>query len=112
MGKPAQRGYPVARDEFPLTAWRAGYLVVLAGPAGFVVSCFIPFYGGGLFSSNTISLWRQGTPGDDSVASAIAQLLFLFGGLATVALLAIMDLTRKGPLAARAVLAAASRHGR
>lgn len=70
------------------------------------MSCFVPFYGGGLFSSNTVSLWRQGTPGGDSVASAIAQILFLFGGVATVTLLAIVGLTRRGPLAAPAVLGA------
>jgi hypothetical protein len=26
-----------------------GYLVVLAGAAGFLTSCFVPYYGGGVF---------------------------------------------------------------
>ena len=102
-----QQEYRVANDESPRWPWRAGYLVVLVGAVGFVVSCFVPFYGGGLLSSNTVSLWHQGTPGGDSLASVLAQFLFLFGGVATVALLAIMGLTRRGPLAAPAVLAAA-----
>jgi hypothetical protein len=104
-----QEGYLFANDESPRVTWRYGYLVVLAGTAGFVVSCFAPFYGGGLFGpgSDTVSLWRQGTPGGDTVASVLARLLFLFGGVATVGLLAIAGLTRRGPLAATTVLAAA-----
>jgi hypothetical protein len=75
-------------------------------------SCFVPFYGGGLFSSNTVSLWRQGTPGGDSVAYVIAQLLFLFGGVATVAVLAIAGLTRRDTSSHRPCSPRRSRHGR
>jgi hypothetical protein len=104
----AQEGYLAANDEPSPWPWWAGYLVVLAGAAGFVVSCFVPFLGGGLLPppSNTVSLWQQGPPGD-SVASVLSQLLLLFGGVATVAVLAIAGLTRRGPLAAPTVLAAA-----
>ena len=105
-----QQGYLFANDESPRVTWRYEYLLVLAGTAGFVVSCFAPFLGGGLFGpgSDTVSLWQQGPPGDDSVASVLARLLLLFGGVATVAVLAIAGLTRRGVLAAPTVLAAAA----
>jgi hypothetical protein len=89
-------------------SWRAGYLVILAGAAGFVASCFVPYYGGGLAGpgSETLSLYQQGLLGSDSVAGDLGSLLFLFGGVATVAFLAIAGVTRRGPRTAPAMLVA------
>jgi hypothetical protein len=86
--------------------WGVGYLVVLAGSAGFVASCFVPYYGGGVGpGSGTVSLYQQGSLGD-SVGWYLGSLLFLFGGVATVALLAIAGVTRRGPRIAASMLAA------
>jgi hypothetical protein len=83
-----------------------GYLVVLAGAAGFVASCFVPYYGGGVGpGSRTVSLYQQGSLGD-SVGWYLGSFLFLFGGVATVAFLAIAGLTRRGPRTAGTTLAA------
>jgi hypothetical protein len=99
----------VAKNYSPVRDQRPGYLVVLAGATGFVVSCFVPYYGGGLLfgsDSETASLWQQGSPGGDSLASDLGQLLFLFGGVATVASLAIAGATRMGPRTTPTMLAA------
>jgi hypothetical protein len=87
-------------------SWRAGYLVVLAGAVGFVASCFLPYYGGGVLGpgSTTVSLWQQGSLG--SVAWDLGSLLFLFGGVATVAFLAIAAVTRRAHRTAPTMLAA------
>lgn len=98
----------VAKGHPPGRSRRTGYLVILAGAAGFVVSCFVPYYGGavaGQGSGRTLSLFQQGWLGD-SVARDLGSLLFLFGGVATVAFLAIAGLARKGPRTAPTMLAA------
>lgn len=84
---------------------RVGYLVVLAGAAGFVASCFLPYYGGGVFGPGiaTISLYQQWSRG--SVGWQVGSVLFLFGGVATVAFLALAAVTR-GPRTAPTALSA------
>jgi hypothetical protein len=103
-----QEADQVAKGKSSLWTRRAGYLLVLAGAAGFVASCFVPYYGGGLFGpgSETISLWQQGSPGSDSVAADLSYLLFLIGGVATITFLAIAGLTRGRPRTAPTTLVA------
>jgi hypothetical protein len=96
----------VAKGHSPMRGWRPGYLLVLAGAAGFVVGCFVPYYGGLLGPGETVSLWQPGSPGGDSVASHLGQLLLLFGGVATVAFLAMVGATRRKPRTAPTMLAA------
>jgi hypothetical protein len=99
----------VANGRSMRPTWILGYLLVLVGAAGFVASCFAPYYGGNVFGpgSETVSLYQQGSLGSDSVAWELGSLLFLFGGVATVAFLAIAAVTRRGPRTAPTMLAAA-----
>jgi hypothetical protein len=101
-----QEADSVAKGHSTRPRWRIGYLVVL-GAAGFVASCFVPYYGGGVVGpgSRTVSLYQQGSLGD-SVGWYLGSFLFLFGGVATVAFLAIAGLTRRGPRTAGTTLAA------
>ena len=86
----------LAKGRSTRPRWGVGYLVVLAGSAGFVASSFVPYYGGGVGPGfGTVSLYQQGSFGD-SVGWYLGSLLFLFGGVATVALLAIAGVTRRG----------------
>lgn len=98
----------IAKGRSTRPRWGIGYLVVLAGAAGFVASCFVPYYGGGVFGpdSETVSLYQQGSLGSDSLGWYLGSLLFLFGGVATVAFLAIAGVTRRGPRTAASMLAA------
>jgi hypothetical protein len=102
-----QEADQVAKRHSPRNG-TAGYLLVLAGAAGFVVSCFVPYHGGGLFGpgTRTISLWDQGPLDSNSVAWNLGSILYLFGGVATVAFLAIASLTGRGPRTAPTMLGA------
>jgi hypothetical protein len=86
---------------------RIGYLLILAGAAGFVASCFVPYYGGSVFGPGfeTVSLFQQGS-GSDSVGWDVGSILFLFGGVATVAFLAIAGVMRRGFRTAATMLTA------
>ena len=89
---------------------RVGYVVVLLGVALFIASCFLPYYGGGSLGagSETVSLYQQVSLGSDSVAWDLGTLLFLFGGVASVAAVAIASVTQNASLARTpAVLTAA-----
>ena len=73
-----------------------GYAVVLLGAALFVTTCFLPYYSG--FPSpaeRTLSLYEQLTL-PDGQASDFGGLLYLFGGVATVATVAIVGLVDGG----------------
>jgi len=72
-----------------------GYLVVLIGVVAFVLSCFLPYRGfwgseGSLFGP-TPSFYRVVTTGLGTLQS-VGGLLFLFGGAATVAWVALAGL--------------------
>jgi hypothetical protein len=96
----------IAKGRSTRPRLRIGYLVVLAGAAGFLTSSFVPYYGGGVGpGSGTVSLYQQGSLGN-SIGWYLGSLLFLFGGVATVALLAIAGVTRRGPPTAASMLAA------
>jgi hypothetical protein len=59
----------IAKGRSTRPRLRIGFLVVLAGAAGFLTSCFVPYYGGGVFGpgSETVSLYQQGSLGSDSL---------------------------------------------
>lgn len=73
-----------------------GYLIVLAGVAGFVLSCFLPYttfdalLPADSSSSPTFSYYRLvTTTPDGGTLQYVGGLLFLFGGAATVAWVAL-----------------------
>jgi hypothetical protein len=70
-----------------------GYAVVVLGGGLFVTSCFLPYTGLGT-GARTFSLFEQLTL--PSPASDLSPLLYLFGGVATVAGVAIVALVRGG----------------
>ena len=96
----------VAKGHVTRPRWRLGYLVVLAGAAGFVVSCFLPYYDLTVLSGDprTVSLYQQlASGGANEGGSDVGALLLLFGGIASVALVAALGVARSGPaLAPRA----------
>src|SRR5262245_17869103 len=69
-----------------------GYALVLTGAVLFVVSCFLPYNGFLVPSGRTTSLYRQLTYGLDG--GSLGAVLFLFGGVAPVAGVAIAALAR------------------
>jgi hypothetical protein len=72
-----------------------GNAVVVFGAALFVTSCFLPYAGFGVVGLRTTSLYElQTVPGGG--ASDLSALLYLFGGVVTVAAVAIIALMRGG----------------
>ena len=81
-----------------------GYVIVLLGAALFVTSCFLPYYrfpGG-----HSLSLYDQLSLSQDGGLELGAK-LFLFGGVATVVVVAIVGLTRGERLSGRGFLTGA-----
>jgi hypothetical protein len=77
---------------------RLGYAIVLLGAALFVASCFLPYVGyTGLSipgTKTTTSLYQQLTLGPNGGSSDLSSLLYLFGGVAPVAAVAVVALVR------------------
>lgn len=69
-----------------------GYAITLVGAALFVASCFMPYYGYQFAEGGSVSLYDQLTVWQEDVA--FGAILFLFGGVATVLVVAIVGLTR------------------
>jgi hypothetical protein len=81
-----------------------GYVIVLLGTALFVTSCFLPYYrfpGG-----QSVSLYDQLSVVQDGGLELGAK-LFLFGGVATVVVVALIGLTRGDRQSGRGFLAGA-----
>ena len=76
-----------------------GPAIVLAGAAGFVVACFLPFYEFGALTPQgaTISLYRLNVNGlaNGSFASQVGGFISLFAGVAIIASIAILLLRRR-----------------
>lgn len=96
--------------ERPSAAPRsAGYVIVLVGVAGFVVSCFLPWaevIGGNLAPD---SLYRLVVRTEGSFAEQLGGFLYLFAGAATIGLIAIIGVVggrRWTPVALAAVAVA------
>jgi hypothetical protein len=99
-----------ATGRAPRPRVRLGYLVVLVGAAGFVASCFLPYSGLSMLpdGSRTVSLYEQLVSlGPNDGGSDVGALLFLFGGVASVAVIAVMGVSRGGLRPSAASMAAA-----
>jgi hypothetical protein len=83
---------------------RVGYAIVLLGAALFVATCFLPYYGFPL--GRSVSLYDQLLVAQDG-GLELGAILFLFGGVATVLVVAIIGLTRSERPSGRAFLAGA-----
>jgi hypothetical protein len=82
-----------------------GYVILLLGAALFVTSCFLPYYGfpGG---QHSVSLYDQLLVAQDGGLELGAK-LFLFGGVATVVVVALIGLIRGERQLGRGFLAGA-----
>ena len=80
-----------------------GYAVVLLGAALFVTTCFLPYYG--FPGARSISLYDQLVARDGGLE--FGAVLFLFGGVAIVLVVAIVGLTRSERPSGHAFLAGA-----
>jgi hypothetical protein len=81
-----------------------GHAVVLLGAALFVTSCFLPYYGFG--GERSISLYDQLLVAQGG-GLELGAILFVFGGVATVVVVALVGLTRGERPSVRAFLAGA-----
>jgi hypothetical protein len=79
-----------------------GYAVVLLGAALFVTSCFLPYYG--VAGERSVSLYDQLLVAQGG-GLELGAILFLFGGVATVVVVAFVGLTRGERPSLRAFLA-------
>jgi hypothetical protein len=70
----------------------AGYLIVLVGVAGWVLSCFLALYRITGLDDVKITLFRQVFYG--SVMSEVGGLLYLFGAVAVIGVIALLGLLR------------------
>lgn len=73
----------------------AGYVIVLLGAATFLVGCFLPYWGVSLTSAS-LSLYRLIVPQGLGAAGTVGGFLFLFGGVATIALIAMAGIRGYG----------------
>jgi hypothetical protein len=78
-----------AKGRSTQSRWEIGYLVVLIGVVGFVLSCFLPYTQ--LSGQPSITYYRLLTMGRGTI-QYVGGLLFLFGGAATVAWVALAGL--------------------
>jgi len=81
-----------------------GHAVVLLGAALFVTSCFLPYYG--VAGGRSVSLYDQMSVAQNG-GLGLGAILVLFGGLATVVVVAILGLTQGERPSLRAFLAGA-----
>ena len=92
----------VRRPRAPRSS--VGYAVVLLGGALFVATCFLPYYG--FPGGRSVSLYDLRSVAQDG-GLELGAILFLFGGVATVVVVAIVGLTRGERPSLRAFLAGA-----
>jgi hypothetical protein len=71
-----------------------GYAIVLLGAGLFVTSCFLPYNGFEVLGERSISLYQQLMLGPNGGSSDLGALVYLFGGVAPVAVVAIVGLAR------------------
>jgi len=82
-------------DVRPAASHPAGYVVVLLGVVGFLVACFLPYYGGPVLGSDrTISLYDSVRLPGASSGEVFASRLYLFAGAATVGVIALVGIAR------------------
>lgn len=94
----AERAHDVKRASETAHRSSLGYAIVLLGAALFVASCFLPYVGyKGLSipgTKTTTTLYQQLTLGPNGGSSDLSSLLYLFGGVAPVAAVAVVALVR------------------
>jgi hypothetical protein len=94
----AERAHVVKRASEATHRSSLGYVIVLLGAALFVASCFLPYVGyAGLSipgTKTTTSLYQQLTLGPNGGSSDLSSVLYLFGGVAPVAAVAVVALVR------------------
>src|SRR4030095_1044763 len=73
---------------------RVGYAIVLLGAALFVATCFLPYYGYEFAEGGSVSLYDQVIVARGG-GLQLGPKLFLFGGVATVVVVALIGLTRR-----------------
>jgi hypothetical protein len=83
-----------------------GYVIVLLGAALFIGACFLPYYGYGFAQGGSASLYDQLIVAFGG-GWQLGQKLFLFGGVATVVVVALVGLTRRERPSGRGFLAGA-----
>jgi len=71
-----------------------GYAIVLLGAGLFVTSCFLPYNGFEVLGERSISLYQQLMLGPNGGSSDLGAHVYLFGGVAPVAVVAIVGLAR------------------
>ena len=85
----------------------AGYVLVLLGVVGFVVSCFLPFYGGTVLgASGSISLYDSLRLPGSSTVEALAARLYLFAGTGIVGVIGFLGIVRHRTWTPHALVAA------
>ena len=67
----------------------AGYAIVLVGVIAFIVGCFLPYWGVTEPLSASLSLYRLYNTDDIGATQSVGGLLILFGGVTTLAWIAI-----------------------
>ena len=85
---------------------RVGYAIVLLGAALFVVTCFLPYLGYEFAQGGSVSLYDQVIVAYGG-GLQLGPKLFLFGGVATVVVVALVGLTRRERSSGRGFLAGA-----
>jgi hypothetical protein len=91
----------------------SGYVIVLLGVVGFVVGCFLPFYGGNFLpAEGTISLfrliWRSAGTFGVGTFERVGGLLYLFAGAATVGVIGLLGIGRRRAWTPHALVAGAA----
>ena len=85
----------IAKGALTRPRWEVGYLVVLVGVVGFIVSCFLPYLFLGVTRSMSLYQLVVRAGFSQTVVQIIGGFLQLFAGAGTVALIALAG-TRHG----------------
>jgi hypothetical protein len=102
----AERAHGVKRAWETAHRSSLGYAIVLIGAAIFVATCFLPYYGYEFAQGGTVSLYDQLIVAYGG-GLQLGPKLFLFGGVATVVVVALVGLKRRERPLGRAFLAGA-----
>jgi hypothetical protein len=92
--KRRKRAHDVKRASETARRSSLGYAIVLLGAALFLASCFLPYYGYEFSKAGTVSLYDQLIVAFGG-GLQVGRKLFLFGGIATVVVVALIDLRRR-----------------
>jgi hypothetical protein len=102
----AERAHYEKRASGTAHRSRVGYAIVLLGAALFVATCFLPYYGYEFAKGGSVSLYDQVIVAYGG-GLQLGPKLFLFGGVATVVVVALIGLRRRERPSGRGLLAGA-----